>query len=247
MSDISLEPAENEDIDQKKTSDDIYWQEFRKQVHILLLWGYTDSKGRVQPQHDEPAITGFIAEAIKARLNDPDCPEWCENIATPHDDEPIAGGGRIGRGRWRPDIHFELLRSGRKPRPEYHFEAKRLRQPGSGTKDYLGAEGLHCFLQGMYAPQFREAGMLGYVQCDTVDIWTQRLKIAIEQDFQNSNSLLLISPQHNIQIIDEFAHEWLSDHSRHTGNSIRIHHVLLDYRVDPNAQPKRKCKRKQEA
>ena len=37
-------------------------------------------------------ITGFIAEAIQVRLDSPDSPLWCDQIAI-KDDPPIPGGG----------------------------------------------------------------------------------------------------------------------------------------------------------
>ncbi|HEY1352160.1 MAG TPA: hypothetical protein VGF67_21290 [Ktedonobacteraceae bacterium] len=110
----------------------------------------------------------------------------------------------------------------------YHFEARRLRAQGS-VNNYLGADGLGCFLSGKYASESDEAGMLGYVQCDDVDIWVTRLQSAIDQDSRNKNELLLLSPQRKMPVIDEFHQEWISRHSRETGRNIVIHHVLLDY------------------
>jgi hypothetical protein len=93
---------------------------------------------------------------------------------------------------------------------------------------YLGEEGLGCFINGVYAKDFDEAGMLGYVQCDTLDQWVERLKLAIENDAKSDNKLLLKSPQREIQIIDEVSQEWVSEHNRNTGRSISIYHILLD-------------------
>jgi hypothetical protein len=48
-----------------------YWSAYRQHVHMLLAWGYADSRHRVQADDEEPAITGFIAEAIKPDLTIP--------------------------------------------------------------------------------------------------------------------------------------------------------------------------------
>ncbi len=225
MSDVEVELLKGKNTNLDEAYVDEYWSTYRQHVHTLLAWGYADSRNRVQAQHDEPAITGFIAEAIQARLDAPDSPPWCNQIVV-KDDPPIPGGGRTGRKRWRPDLIFESVE--RKPRPKYHFEAKRLRKQQS-INDYLGEDGLHCFLSGRYAHESDEAGMLGYIQCDNISSWVERLQLAIAQDSQGKNEFLLLSPQRNIQVVDAFPQEWMSKHGRHTGKNIVIHHLLLDY------------------
>ena len=204
---------------------DEYWSTYRQHIHTLLAWGYANSRNRVEGKHEEPDITGFIAEAIKDRLDAPDSPPWCNQIGI-DDDPPIRGGGRTGRSRWRPDLIFESVE--RRPRPKYHFEAKRLRKQQS-IKDYLGEDGLQCFLTGRYSHESNEAGMLGYIQCDNISTWVERLQLAIDQDCHDKNELLLLSPQCDIQVVDAFPQEWMSKHDRRTGKSIVIHHLLLDY------------------
>jgi len=225
MNDVEAELPESKNTNLEEAYIDEYWSTYRQHIHTLLAWGYADSRNKVQAKHDEPAITGFIAEAIQNRLEALDSPLWCNQIVI-KDDPPIHGGKRTGRSRWRPDLIFESVE--RRPRPKYHFEAKRLRKPQS-IDDYLGEDGLQCFLSGRYAYESDEAGMLGYIQCDNISIWVRRLQLAIDQDFQGKNAFLLLSPQRNIQVVDAFPQEWLSQHNRHTGRSIVIHHLLLDY------------------
>jgi len=214
---------------------DEYWSTYRQHIHTLLAWGYADSRNKVQARHDEPDITGFIAEAIQERLDTFDCPIWCNQIVI-KDDPPIPGGGRTGRKRWRPDLVFESVE--RKPRPRYYFEAKRLRkQQHKSINAYLGEDGLQCFISGRYAHESDEAGMLGYVQCDDINTWVERLQLAIDQDCQGNKEVLLLSPQRNIQIVDAFPLEWMSKHDRHTGKSIFIHHILLDYCITTSPGP----------
>jgi hypothetical protein len=143
------------------------------------------------------------------------------------EDPPIAGESRTGRRRRRPDIIFASVN--KRPRPRYFFESKRLREQKTHRENYyLGEEGLGCFISGAYAKNFDEAGMLGYVQCDTVDQWVKRLKLAIDNDAGSDNKLLLKPPQREIQVIDEIPQEWVSEHHRNTGGNISIYHILLD-------------------
>jgi hypothetical protein len=234
MNDVEAELLKSKNMDLEEAYFDEYWSTYRQHIHTLLAWGYADSRNRVQAKHEEPDITGFIAEAIKDRLNAIDSPPWCNQVAI-HDDHPIPGGGRTGRKRWRPDLIFESVE--RRPRPEYHFEAKRLRKLQS-INDYLGEEGLQCFISSRYAQTSGEAGMLGYIQCDNISTWVERLQLAIDQDYQGKNEFLLLLPQRNIQVIDAFPHEWMSKHDRHTGKSIVIHHILLDYCITSPLGPK---------
>ena len=233
MSGPEAELPDGKNIDLEDAYVDEYWSAYRQHVHTLLAWGYADSRHRVQSKHEEPDITGFIAEAIQDRLDALDCPSWCDRIAI-KDDPPVRGGGRTGRGRWRPDLIFESRE--RKPRPKYHFEAKRLRKPQS-KKDYLGEGGLQCFLSGMYASENDEAGMLGYIQCENTSTWAERLQMTIDQDHQDKDEMLLLPPQYNIQVVDAFPLEWISKHDRYTGKSIVIHHVLLDYCITTPSDP----------
>lgn len=225
MQNREVVPLEDKDATLAVVYADEYWFAYRQHVHVLLAWGYADSRHRVQVKQEEPDITGFIAEAIKDRLNDLNSPDWCDNIGIA-DDPPIPGGGRTGRSRWRPDLIFE--QTGRRPRSKYYFEAKRLHKRQS-VKEYLGKDGLGCFLRGEYAQECDEAGMLGYVQSDDIDICKRKLHVAIEKDFKDKNEYLLLSLQHHIQIIDDFPQEWMSHHDRLAGKSIVIHHILLDY------------------
>ena len=101
--------------------------------------------------------------------------------------------------------------------------------------EYLGEDGLLCFLSGKYAHESSEAGMLGYVQCDNINTWVKRLQLAIDQDHHDKNVFRLLPPQRSIQVVDAFPQEWLSNHSRHTGKSIFIHHLLLDYCITVSA------------
>ena len=142
-----------------------YTDLFRKQVHQLIAWGHEDARSRIQSNNvDEPSITGFITKAIKARFRAIDCPKWSIRY-TVEDDPPVEAKGKSGRSRPRVDI---IIGGNFPGRPEYMFEAKRLRKDGYGVGKYIGSGGMGCFVSERYASRYDEASMLGYVQSDSL-------------------------------------------------------------------------------
>jgi hypothetical protein len=90
MNDVETELPKSRSMDLEEAYVDEYWSTYRQHIHTLLAWGYADSRNRVRAKHDEPAITGFIAEAIQDRLDSSDSPLWCDQIML-KDDPPIPG------------------------------------------------------------------------------------------------------------------------------------------------------------
>ena len=90
---------------------------------------------------------------------------WCKSYSV-HDDPPIRTEGRSGKYRLRADI---IIKSKSKDRYQYIFEAKRLHKHTHLTNDYTGPDGIGCFISGKYASRYSEAGMLGYVQSDSLE------------------------------------------------------------------------------
>lgn len=201
-----------------------YWPPFRQHVHELLAWGYEDARSRITADHEEEEITGFIAEAIQKRLIASDCPRWCEHYAL-KENNPVPGKGRTGKRRKVPDFIFELTVP---PRPEYIFEAKRLRQDSSFREGYYFHKGLVRFLREEYASKYLEAGMIGYIQCDTSDEWVGRLKQYLKHDAEHESKFGLKSSPRDTQVLQAIPQEWISEHLRQTGNEIIIYHVLLN-------------------
>jgi hypothetical protein len=129
----------------------------------------------------------------------------------------------VGKARPRPDIIIESTVRGR---PEFVFEAKRLRKAGFGAGKYIGDDGMGRFISGLYAARYDEAAMLGYVQSDSLVHWRDRIQSAINDD---SKRLRLRLPQRDERVIDAFPLEWASEHDRDSTNRpISIYHVLLD-------------------
>ncbi len=205
--------------------------EFREHAHLLVHWGYEDARHRIQrPENtkdkEEPSITGFLAEAIEDRLNAPEQSSWCKHYSV-HDDPPIKTKGRSGKYRLRVDLIIKSTSTGR---PQYVFEAKRLKKNKHQVSGYTGLDGMGCFISGDYASRYAEAGMLGYVQSDGLAEWKDKVKSKIDRD---AKKLSLTGSQRDEQVIDAFPLEWVSEHNRNSvGRSITIYHILLDCCVE---------------
>src|SRR5260370_34490155 len=175
---------------------DRYWPEFRLHVHKLIAWGYEDARSRIRQDHEEEEITGFIAEAIQKRLSFPSCPRWCQRY-TLKEDNPVPGKGLTGKRRKVPDFIVELTVP---PRPEYIFEAKRLRTESSFREGYYFQKGLARFLREEYASRYLEAGMIGYMQCDTSNEWIERLKRYLQHDAEHDGKLNVKLSPYDVQV-----------------------------------------------
>ena len=223
----TIKPSESTTIRPTREYFGPFSTSFREHAHLLVHWGYEDARDRIQlPEnpHDkeETSITGFLAEAIKARFRKFDLDNWCKYYSL-YDDPPVRSEGRSGIRRPRADLIIESTCEGR---PEYVFEAKRLKKREHPVSGYTGSEGMGCFISGKYASRYDEAGMLGYVQSGCLAERKDKVKRKIGQD---AEKLSLTGSQRDEQVIDAFPLEWVSKHNR---NSVRrpiaIYHILLD-------------------
>ena len=198
---------------------------FRIKAHTLISWGYRGALSRIKHNsHEETTITGYISAAINNRLRTFDCPVWSEDFSV-KENNPVEMEGREGKKRPQPDLIIEGNMQGR---PEYVFEAKRLKKNGFGVGKYLGSDGLGCFVSGKYAPRYDEAAMLGYIQSDSPTYWQAQLRDKINS---KKAPLNLISLPRGVKIISDFPDEWMTIHRRKfIGRSISIFHIFLDFR-----------------
>lgn len=195
----------------------LYEKSFRKDAHQLIAWGYEDSLSQIHANLQEEDITGFIGDAIEERLNDPNTEERFDRYFL-NEEKRISSQGRTGKARFRLDIVIQY--SGSRPRIEYMFEAKRLCKGSHPIGKYTGKEGMQCFIDGRYASQYPEAGMIGYLQSDDYKYWEKELKRKLNQ---NSNKQL-----QEVEIIPSLPHEYFSTHQRKSGTPITIYHIFLD-------------------
>ena len=148
-----------------------YQTSFVTRSHSLVRMGYERLDARTFASHQEEEITGELTRAMQCALQDTRSPRWAKNFWA-HEETRVHGHQRLGKRRFRIDI--EIMRHGVAQRPRFRFEAKRLYDTGS-RNEYLGKEGLGCYLDGRYASDDAMAGMLGYVQQGTVKAHAESL------------------------------------------------------------------------
>jgi hypothetical protein len=202
---------------------DAYDYGLRRDAHQLLAWGHQDAFPTIHCNLEEEEITGLIVAAIEKRLDDPAIPKRFYRYDI-HEEKPSAVEGRTGKNRRRLDL--VVVSAHNRPRPKYVFEAKRLRKSSNTIGKYVGEDGLQCFVGGVYASQFPEAAMIGYLQSDSVEYWESELSRRLSNDRKNELKVkqLLCRSQTESVIADS----WHSQHERAGNIPITIYHLFLD-------------------
>lgn len=201
-----------------------YSENFRYNAHRLIAIGYRKALPQIKSsaRRDETHTTGFIAEAIDGWLNQEE-PEGFDGYSVLDDPpERSYGGTRAGRSRLRSDL---VITYSNRPRNRFVCEAKRLKS-GRGV-EYIGSDGMGCFISGNYAQNYLEVAMLGYVETKDIAKWKEILWRHVDE---KSAELELNSPQKDVNVISEFADEWQSEHRREAISKppVKIFHILLD-------------------
>lgn len=201
----------------------IYLQVFVKRVHKIIGLAYRNLNPREFMYAEEEDITGELVRAIELLLDSAEAPNWADKFSV-HEEPRIHSTDRRGKRRRRLDIRIDC--SEQRPRARMPFEAKRLSK-SHGASQYIGKDGLRCFLDGRYARDDKVAGMLGYVQEDGLDGWSDRLGNTISQNAQELY-LLDTSLWMHEQQINELSHTYRSGHNRPcVEQPIEIFHILL--------------------
>jgi len=213
-------------LDALSTMWDLYLEVFRVHAHQLLAWAHEDVRSRIDAGLDEPAITGLLADAMKARLNfHPDTPAEYVHYWV-GDQEPISPDGQLGNDRLRLDV--TVIRTGDKPRLSYIFEAKRLRAGSFTIGKYTGASGMGDFLECRYGTQCPEAAMVGLVQDRDAIYWSDELKRVFAADQAGQPPLLAVKKTLSpLLVIAAIPDEWESHHVRSNGTDLRLLHIFL--------------------
>lgn len=201
-----------------------YNNAFRNDVHQLLAWGYQDVKDEIKDDHLEEAITGFIVRSIKKRLNHPSTPQKFRRYSI-YEEDYVRNTNKTGRSRQRLDIVIEC--SGKKPRPEFIFEAKLLRKNGFPIGKYTGVEGLQCYIRCEYADKYPAASMIGYMRSDDSNYWYDQLNDKLLLD--KKKEFFLQKPLESVGINNSLPNEWISQHIRIDNTLIDIYHIFLDF------------------
>jgi len=196
---------------------------FRRGAHQLLAWGYQDVLPQVHCNLTEEEITGLIVEAIENRLDDPSTPKEFDRYSI-DEEKPISVEGRKGKKRRRLDL---VVVSGHsRPRPKYIFEAKRLRKNGYPIGEYVGKDGLQCYIKAIYASQYPEAAMVAYIQSDAATYGENELNRRFNHD--PNNDLCIKQVLQKMQVIVSLPDTWVSEHERVVSGSITLYHIFLN-------------------
>jgi hypothetical protein len=202
-----------------------YRRAFIASAHRLLALGHARMDARSFSTAEEPVITGELRDAMNAVIDEPEAEDWLHFLYV-EDEHHVKDPRRKGKRRNKLDIRV----TGSRPRPRNHFswEAKRF-GPNNPVGDYLGAEGLGCFLRGDYAAEEDQAGMIAYVQSGSVSEWAERLRdrltkapgdYAVENGFCWAAHPFPLGPEHGF-------------HSRHLrqnlGRALEVFHSLLGF------------------
>jgi hypothetical protein len=203
-----------------------YLQAFREQVFKLIKMGYDRLDSKEYKDSEEPDISGELVSKMREIAQNSTGLRWAAHFSI-HDDPPINELKRLGKKRRRLDI--ELVRTRYGPHPRYPFEAKRLSGRYFTTGKYLGQKGLKEFTTGHYAADLDEAGMLGYIQSDSLQKWADKL----HRQFEKDSMSLQACPDGkwtNTEVIPELNHCYRSKHNRPTvGKPITLYHILLNF------------------
>jgi hypothetical protein len=149
----------------------LYRLAFVENCFVLVLRAYGAMDPHSLKTAEEPHITGELVRFARTLIESDRAEPWMEQMEV-LDDPPQNLGGRYGKKRPRIDIEF--VRTGRGTRHRFHIEAKRLYRSDS-VNEYFGSSGLQMFVHGEYAGNWPSAGMLGYVQSETCDVWLRRV------------------------------------------------------------------------
>jgi hypothetical protein len=199
----------------------VYLQNFVMHVHKLVVAGYNRIDPRTRGMTKEERITELLVAAINLVIGDDGSPKWMERYHAT-DNRPVSYPGRDDKSRPRVDIEFIQCRG---VRPLFHFECKRLGKRHF-VGDYLGEEGLGCFLTEQYARGCDEGGMLGYVQSEDCSAWAKKIETTLSAG-GNGYRLAPSSKWEHHQIIEELPECYRTQHVRPSMGGITIYHSLL--------------------
>lgn len=192
-------------------------------VHRVLAAAYAAIPKANLSKMQEPSITGLIVQKMRAFLEDPKAPRWAARLAV-HDDPPLNVGGTQGKKRPRIDIEVESVIAG--PRPRFQFEAKRLNKK-QGVPDYLGADGLGCFVSGKYAAAHAAAGMLAYLQSGTLGAWAKKIESGLD-GARSKHGLSKTGPAWStFKAANHALPSFRSEHQRSCGPIVVFHTLLV--------------------
>ena len=204
---------------------DDYNRAFVRRAHQLLFWGYKEARQQFNSDTNEEVISQYISMCIKNLLKYGDIDEeyWRFEVVN---EALVSDTGRTGNSR--KEIDILLYTNDPRTRPELIFEAKRLKKGAFYVSDYVGAEGMQCFIQEQYAKHCPIAAMIGYMQSNDINHWQTQLDKEFRRANQKALQIVKSLTRCSNPIITDLPHEWISEHKRLSQPAITIYHIFLD-------------------
>jgi len=200
-----------------------WWSHFRRDVFQLVAWGYQIEEAEIRRQHLEPRITGLIRKGINTKLDEGLPPRF--QMYSAHNEDPVDDNtSTMGNDRPRVDVLIEC--SGSRPRRRYRLEAKRCARTVNPIGWYTS--GIDPYLDGRYAQDAPEAGLLGLVQSDSTTYWKDQLV----EKLRNDTTLNCVAPLSDEPITVDLPGTSSSQHTRCNNSPITLLHAFLDCRSD---------------
>lgn len=201
------------------------WDNIRRDVFQLVAWGYRRKEKEIRQQRLEEDITGLIRKGINETLDELDdnlLPRF--QLYSAHNEDPVDDHGTSGNKRRRVDVLIEC--SGSQPRTRYRLEAKRCARRKYKSKYNIDwyAQGISAFLNGLYAKDSPEGGLLGLMQSDDAKYWKNKLSTKLKNDA----SLCCQSLLSDVEPTPDLPDMTVSAHQRSDGSAIHLYHAFLD-------------------
>lgn len=208
---------------------DFYRDRFLRHVHRLLQLGYEALQASDFVRSEEDDISGELRKQMQYLTEEAPTEKWMRLFAV-HDQDPIndvvdEASQLPRRGKRRPKLDFRLVSKRSNPNPRFCVEAKRLYRGDSAAR-YVDDDGLGAFIGEYYAAGDDAAGMLGYVQTDSVAFWLPKLaeKLALQEATISgpSGSCLM-----KAQFEQGPEHTYLTRHLRKKNGPLEIFHTFF--------------------
>ncbi len=206
-----------------------YPKKFRKDVHILLNFGYQQSRTSLNAKTQEPTITGRIAEEIEKGLEELDL--LPESVLKPHyvvipENSRIKSTDTNNIKDKFIRLDIVILDNRKRPYRRYVIEGKRLKKKNfSEAVDKYCNIGIKNFIDEIYASDSPEAILVGFWQDENARHWFDEI---IQNFTDNEKALSVQDRLIVVKVIPEITDELVSSHQRKSGSKIILFHILLD-------------------
>jgi hypothetical protein len=203
---------------------------FRRDIHLLLAFGYTSIRSEINLNSEEPTITVRMAEAINTGLNKIGLlPDRLQREPYSVFPEPAQIKTKDPKNIKDEYIYFDIVfeESTRTiPRRRYTVEAKRLKTNGFSIGKYCD-DGIMRFVNEIYASVYPEAAMIGFYQDKDVKYWFDELTRKFTEDAK-PKKMGVKSDLTKFEVVTSITNEWFSMHQRNSGKKILLFHILWD-------------------